>query len=71
MDFFLQKEGINRINRIVLRYNIGTQSDRKSKKWVLSLQNLPTIPKYGRTHPGHNTYCNILINQLYWESIGG
>ncbi len=47
--FFLQKEGVN---RIVLRYKIGTQSDRKSQKWGSSPRNLPTMPKYGSTPRG-------------------
>ncbi len=35
-----------------MRYKIGTQSDRKSKKRGSSLRNLPTMPKYGSTpHP--------------------
>ncbi len=42
--FFLQKEGVN---GIVLRYKIGTQSDRKSQKRGSSPRNLPTMPKYG------------------------
>ncbi len=46
--FFLQKEGVN---RIVLRYKIGTQSDRKSQKRGSSPRNLLTMPKYGSTPP--------------------
>ncbi len=29
-QFFLQKEGVN---QIMMRHNIGTQSDRQSQKW--------------------------------------
>ncbi len=45
---FLQKEGVN---QIVLRYKTGTQSYWKSQKQWSSPRNLPTMPKYGSTHP--------------------
>ncbi len=47
--FFCRKRGVN---RIVLRYKVGTQSDWKSPKGGSSLRNLPTMPKYGSTRPG-------------------
>ncbi len=45
---FLQKEGVN---RIVLMYKIGTQSDWKSPKRGWSPRNLHIMPKYGSTSP--------------------
>ncbi len=43
---FQQKEGVN---QIMMRHTIGAHSDRKPQKLVSSLQNLPTMPKYGST----------------------
>ncbi len=57
--FFLQKEGVN---RIVLRYKIGTQSDGKSQTRGSSPQNLPTMPKYGSTPLPLGPQDLIIIN---------
>ncbi len=62
--FFLQKEGVN---RIVLRYKIGTQSDWKSPKRGSSPRNLPTMPKYGSTHPRPCELALLLEDWLLLE----
>ncbi len=55
--FCLKKEDVNQIE---LTYKIGTQFYRKTQKRGSSLQNLPTIPKYGSTH-GCPQYEGVLM----------
>ncbi len=60
--FFLQKKGVN---RIVLRYKIGTQSDWKSPKQGSSPRNLPTMPKYGCTPPPPGNTSHLIDELTY------
>ncbi len=46
-----------------------TQLDRKSQKWGSSLQNLPTMPKYGSTLPGATTSTRGVIDAHYVQFI--
>ncbi len=63
---YLQKEGVN---RIVLRYKIGTQSDCKSQKWGSSLRTPPTMPKYGSTHPRASSRPGGLVVESPWRTL--
>ncbi len=66
-QFFLQKEGFN---WIMLRYKIETQLDCKYQKWGSSPWNLPSMPKYGSTHPWNRIYYSQLwsISEIWQHS---
>ncbi len=54
----------------MMMYKIGTQSDWKSKERGSSLRSLPTMPKYGSTHPGGHLCCRFagLCSHAAWET---
>ncbi len=61
---FPAKRGV-RVNQIMIRHTIGTQSDKKTQKQWSSPQKLPTVPKYGSTHPrcsGEADECKPSLN---------
>ncbi len=52
---------------IVMTHTIGTQLDWKSKKRGSSLQNVPTMPNYGSTHP----LTQLVIEVNRWCLVEG